>query len=137
VKAGVKIVRVKEGRVVWRETSTFTLTDSYKKFYQYAKGDAKSGIWWHPEKQLASHNIKISLIFLRYLAGIMLMINSFKNPTLFSILFILLVLYIIYSFRKVYIQTEKFEAGLWGIVIQFISDFSVMTGFLSGLLQKK
>jgi len=136
VKQGVKIVRIKEARVVWRETSTFTFTDSYKKFYQYAKGDAKSGIWWHPSKQLASHNIKVSLIFLRYLVGTILLIFSFQSPTTFYILLTTLIFYIIYSFRKVYIQTRKFEAGLWGIVIQFLSDFAVMGGFISGMVDR-
>lgn len=136
VKHGVKIVRVKEARVVWKESATFTLSDSYKKFFQYAKGDAKSGIWWHPEKQFASHNIKVSLIFLRYLLGSVLFIYSLNSPTTFYILLSAVSLYILFSFRKVYIQTGNFKAGLWGIVIQFVSDFAVMRGFLTGLMSK-
>lgn len=148
VKQGVKIVRVKEARVVWRESSTFTLSKSMKKFYQYAKGDARSGIWWHPSKQLTSHNIKISLIFLRYLAGFILLTLSFSKvdslscpPTCASfwrvILLLLLILYIFRSFRKVYLQTNSLKAGAWGIAIQFMSDFAVMGGFTSGMLGKK
>lgn len=136
VKQGVKIVSVKEARVVWKESSTFTLTDSMNKFYQYAKGDARSGIWWHPAKQLASHNIKISLIFLRYLAGIVLILLSFNSPTILVVLVLLVLLYILWSFRKVYLQTNNLRAELWGIVIQFLSDFAVMGGFLSGLISK-
>lgn len=137
VKAGVKIVRVEEAKVVWKETSTFTLADSYKKFYQYAVGDAKSGIWWHPAKQLASHNIKISFIFIRYMVGLALLLLSINSPTLLVLLGILLVLYIFHSFRKVYLQTNNLQAGVWGIAIQFLSDFAVMGGFLRGLLEKK
>src|SRR3990172_3067125 len=33
VKTGVKIVRVEEAKVVWRESGTFTLSKSIKKFY--------------------------------------------------------------------------------------------------------
>src|SRR3990170_376476 len=107
VKQGVKIVRVKEARVVWSESGTFTLSDSMKKFYQYAKGDAKSGIWWHPAKQLASHNIKISLIFLRYAFGLILILLSITNPLILLVLLVLLILYIFWSFRKVYLQTNN------------------------------
>ncbi len=67
VKRNVRIVRVEEALVFWEETKTFTLKDSLRKFYYYAKGDSQAGIWWHPTKQLASHNIKISVIYLRYL----------------------------------------------------------------------
>jgi hypothetical protein len=47
-----------------------------------------------------------------------------------------LLLYIFWAFRKVYLLTQDLEAGLWGIIIQFSSDFAVMAGFLVGLVKK-
>lgn len=137
VKSGVKIARVKQARVRWEEPKTFTLADSAKKFYQYAKGDAQAGIWWHPSKQVASHNIKVSLIFLRYLVGFTLLILSIKNSMILVILLMLVILYIFLAFRKVFVETEDWKAGLWGIILQFTADFSVMAGFSQGLLRSK
>lgn len=137
VKERVKIVRVKEARVVWEESSLLSFSDSIKKFYQYAKGDAQAGIWWHPSKRLASHNIKISLIFVRYIAGLILVILALGSPLLWWIIVAGLVLYIFWAFRKVYLLTNDLKSGLWGIIIQFASDFAVMSGFLSGLIRRK
>ncbi len=137
VKHDVKIVRVKEAIVEWKESATFNFSDSMKKFYSYAKGDAQAGIWWHPEKQLASHNIKVSLIYLRYILGLILVIFGFTNPLLWNLALAGLVGYIFWAFRKVYLLTQDLNAGLWGIIIQFSSDFAVMAGFIAGLIAKK
>lgn len=134
VKTGIRIVRVKEAIVDWEEPASFTLTDLIKKFYQYAKGDAQAGIWWHPIKQLASHNIKISLIFIRYILGLILLLFAFNNPPLWPVIIAVLVCYIFWAFRKVYILSSDWKAGVWGIVLQFLSDFAVMGGFISGLI---
>lgn len=137
VKTGTRIVRVEKAIVDWEETKLFTLQDSLKKFFDYSKGDAQAGIWWHPGKQLASHNIKVVLIFIRYLIGLYLLINSFIKPSTLLLLSICLILYIFWIFRKVFVITGNWKAGLLGIVVQFSSDFVVMRGFLSGLLNKK
>jgi glycosyltransferase involved in cell wall biosynthesis len=136
VKTGTRIVRVKDAVVIWIEPASFTLMDSIKKFYQYAKGDAQAGIWWHPTQQLSSHNIKISLIFLRYILGIVMIILSVLFPFLWYFVFGILILYIFWAFRKVYLTYKDFRAGLWGIVVQISSDISVMMGFVIGLACK-
>jgi len=136
VKRGTRIVRVGEAIVYWKEPANFSLKDSIKKFYQYAKGDAQAGIWWHPTKQLASHNIKILSIFARYLIGLVLLILAFKNPLLWLALILVLIFYIFWAFRKVFIEFNDWKAGLWGIILQFLSDFAVMAGFISGLVGK-
>jgi glycosyltransferase involved in cell wall biosynthesis len=127
VKANVKIARVKKARVVWQETAKFTLKDFIKKTYFYAKGDAQARIWWHPSKRFTSHNIKIISIYARYLIVVALLL--LRKPL---IPFLFLILYTFWSFRKVYILTSDFRVGLWGIIIQFVSDLAVMSGFLSG-----
>lgn len=136
VKNNVKIARVKEAIVEWREPENFTFSDGVKKFFQYAKGDAQAKIWWHPEKRLASHNIKILSVFFRYIIGFLLLISSMNKPVILLVLLILVILYIIWSFRKVYLLTKDFKAGLWGIVLKFSCDFAVMAGFLKGWLIK-
>lgn len=133
VKAGAKIARVKNARVEWSIPRAYRgLID---KFYSYAKWDAKSGIWWHPVQRYASHNIKVVLIFVRYIIGFMMAIFAFRYPPLWSILVISLIFYIFWAFRKVFIEFRDWRAGLWGIIIQFISDFAVMWGFTAGIIK--
>jgi glycosyltransferase involved in cell wall biosynthesis len=126
VKTGARIVRVEQARVVWEEPAEFTLIVSLKKFFAYAKGDAQAGIWWHPTQQLASHNIRISLIFLRYLMGIILI----KYAT------ILLPAYLFWSIWKWRDVVIDWQARLWLPVVQVTSDLAVMSGFLWGLIKK-
>ncbi|OGM19776.1 hypothetical protein A2686_00500 [Candidatus Woesebacteria bacterium RIFCSPHIGHO2_01_FULL_38_10] len=135
VKNKVKIARVKQAVVEWRETNKLGFKVSLKKFYYYAKGDAQAGIWWHPSKQLASHNIKIISIFLRYMVGIILLFLSIFKPLLFLLTLLLGIIYSFWAFRKIYLLTSDWKAGLWGIVIQFTSDFCVMAGFANGLVK--
>ena len=137
VKKGVKIVRIKEARVVWEEARNLSLKDSLKKFYSYAKGDAQVGIWWHPSKQLASHNIKISLIFYRYIVGIILLLLAIRNNLIFTYLFIGVLIYLFWSIWKWRDVIKNWKARLWLPIIQVSSDFAIMTGFVSGLLPKK
>jgi len=110
LKAGAKFVVAKNAIVDWQmPDSIFEFT---RKIFNYAKGDAESGIWWHPVKKFQTHNIKILTIFLRYI--------------LFIIFPLLIPLYLIYAYTK---------AGLWGILLQFTSDFACIIGFSHGLLQ--
>jgi hypothetical protein len=45
-----------------------------------------------------------------------------------------LILYIFWAFRKVFIEFRDLRVGFWGIVIQFIADFAVMSGFTVGII---
>lgn len=136
VKTGVKIVRVGEARVVWQEVASMTLSESVKKFYSYAKGDAKIGIWWHPNKQLASHNIKISLIFIRYLIGLLFLIFCIYFHWQLGYLYLLVFIgiYLFYPIYKWFDVVKSVEGKLWLPIVQIISDFSIMIGFIHGLL---
>lgn len=135
VEEGVKIVRVKNARVEWGMPQKYS--EGIKKMFNYAKGDVQSGIWNHASKGLLSHNIKATSIFLRYLVWTAILLYSIMIPNLLYPPFLLLLLYIFWSFRKVYIRFRNVEAGFWGIAIQFVSDFAVMGGFLQGLIAKK
>jgi len=136
VKTGTRIMRVKEALVSWEETAKMTFGDSINKFRQYAKGDAQSGIWWHPAKRGTTHNIKISAIFARYLLGLVLIISSLFKPTLFTIILVLITLYLFWSIWKWRDVIKNWQARLWLPVIQLSSDFAVMVGFIEGLASK-
>ena len=132
LSAGAKYSRVKNARVEWRTPKT--LTEFAKKLYNYAKWDSEYGIWWDPAKKFASHNMKVLLVYLRYLVGIFLLILSLNNQLYIYPLFIGVLLYSFWAFFKVFKSTKNFKAGVWGILLQFTADLSVMLGFCAGKL---
>jgi glycosyltransferase involved in cell wall biosynthesis len=134
IKSKAVIARVKNARVEWGMPET--LNEAFKKMFLYAKGDARSKIWWHPTKKYSSHNIKILLVFARYLAGLVGLIYVFKNPPFWPFLILILFLYIFWAYRKVFIEFEDKRVALWGIILQFTSDFAGMSGFLSGITDR-
>lgn len=134
IKDGAKIARVKTARVEWAIPDN--LTDAFNKLFSYAKGDAASKIFIHPLKGLMSHNIKTLFVFLRYLTGFFLFVKGISYTPLLFVLGILIILYIFWAFRKVYIATGSVNAGLWGIVLQFTADVAVMGGFLKGISEQ-
>ncbi len=136
VKNKSRIVRVEEARVIWEEAGTFSLKDSLKKFFSYAKGDAKIGIWWHPSKQLASHNIKISTIYLRYLIGLIILIETLIGNITPLFLISLIILYLIYPIWKWRDVITNWKAWVYLPIVQITSDFAVMSGFLTGIFKK-
>ena len=132
IKLGMKFARVKNAIVEWGIPET--LKETMRKLYSYSKWDAKYGTWWHPVHKLSSHNIKVSLVFVRYILGLLLLVLGLKNILLWNVLLIALVLYILWSFKKVYSQFGDWRAGLWGVLLQFGADLAVMTGFVAGTI---
>lgn len=128
-QASTKIVRIKDAIVEWRESGNYI--DRFRKFFNYAKGDAESGIWWNPVKRFKTHNIKVLTIFGRYLIAAFILILTDFSP---FILGILSGLYALFAFTKTYSKTADFKASLWAIVIQVISDWAVMAGFAAGTI---
>jgi len=133
VKTGIRTARVGEAKVIWEEIGNLTFKKFLGKLFNYSKGDAKAGIWYHPVQALASHNIKISLIFLRYFLGLFLLIYSYFMPVLLHLLVILVLLYLFYSVWKWCDVISNWRGRLWLPVIQISSDIAVMAGFVSGL----
>jgi len=136
IKSGVKVARVKNAIVYWKETANLTFKDSMNKFYQYAKGDAQSGIWWHPEKRLASHNLKISSIFVRYFFGLIFLFVPLFNTGLLIYWLTGLLFYLYWSIWKWRDIVKVWKARIWLPVIQISSDVVIMTGFIDGLKSK-
>lgn len=118
VKNQIRMARVGDARVIWEETKHFTLKDFFLKIFNYAKGDAKTRIWIHPISGIMSHNVKILLVFIRYLLAVLLL---FYYPL---VLVLLVLLYLFMALKK---------AGFWGIPLQIVSDMAVMLGFLYGI----
>lgn len=136
VKNGVKIEVAGKGRVIWDMPNN--LGEFFKKIYSYSQGDVKTGIWFHPSKGFMSHNIKALFVFLRYF--LVFLFFSFYLLTLhLAFLYLglsLLLLYIFYVLLKIKMKTKNFEVFLWGFIMQFVCDFAVILGFVSGFLAK-
>lgn len=132
IKAGAKIARVKDAIVYWQ--LPLTLNEGFKKMFLYAKGDAKSGIWWHPIKKFSTHNIKIAFVYLRYVFVLYLLLLLPIFPFIILPLVLGGIFYMFWAFKKVFLRTNNLKAGLCGVFVQFASDIAVMGGFLSGLV---
>ena len=119
LKAGAKFVTAKNAVVDWEMPNS--IYDFGFKIYGYAKGDAKSGIWWHPVKKWRTHNLKVLTIFLRYLLFLFVLLEFG-----YLYLFVAIGIYFFWAYSK---------AGLWGILLQLTSDFACIIGFSHGILQ--
>jgi glycosyltransferase involved in cell wall biosynthesis len=135
VKKGMKIIRVKEARVVWMEMKNMTLSKAFKKFFDYAKGDGEAGIWWHPAKRFSSHNIKILTIYARYFVFMAFLIFVVKYPNYWLIFLLLVTVYCLLSIYKWRDVIKDTKTRVWLPVIQFLSDFAVMSGFFVGTIK--
>lgn len=134
VKLGLKYSRVKSAIVEWGMPKS--LKEFFNKTRDYAKWDVQYGIWWHPTQRLMSHNIKALSIFARYIFLIGLLILSFIYSYLFAYWVIGLFIYLIWAFRKVYLEFGDWRTSILGPVLQIASDMAVMSGFLAGLFGK-
>jgi glycosyltransferase involved in cell wall biosynthesis len=133
LKKGIKIARVPNATVSWSPPNT--LPEVFNKFYMYAIGDAQTGIWWHPGKNLCTHNIKIMSIFARYLIGLSALVLSIFSLFFLYILILGFILYTSWSLYKMRNEVKNQFSLMLVPLIQIISDVAVMSGFLSGSLR--
>lgn len=134
VQNKAKISRMKNATVEWGMPET--ISDFYLKIKNYAKGDAKSNNWIFPGKGIMSHNIKVLSVFVRYLLALTLFLFSLFGNLSFAYLLICILTYLVWAFRKVYLEFNDRKVALWGTVAQIVSDFAVMEGFLLGIFGK-
>jgi glycosyltransferase involved in cell wall biosynthesis len=132
LKANARISRVKDAIVEWGMPTS--INDFFSKVYGYARGDALTKIWIFPGKGLMSHNIKSLLILLRYILGLGIFVLSFKYHVLLPALVVLFLFYLLWSYRKVFLEFGSWKVAIWGPVFQITSDIAVIGGFLSGLI---
>lgn len=131
LKLGLRYARVKNAIVEWGMPES--IFNFYLKIYSYAKWDSQKKIWWNPTQRFASHNIKVVLVLVRYLLGLAFLIFCLIHPPLFPILIILVLAYLLWAFRKVFLEFEKVGVALWGPILQITADFGVIIGFINGL----
>lgn len=134
VKAGAGIGRAKEAIVYWKIPTN--VKSAFKKFYDYAKWDAKKMIFWHPVQKFKSHNIKALLKVLRYLVFLVTLILAINNGLFLFIFFLEILIYSFWAFRKIFEEFQDIETALWGVPIQFLTDFAVIGGFFAGIIDK-
>lgn len=133
VKNEAKIARVKNAIVEWGMPET--LSEFYSKVRNYAKGDAKSNVWLFPGKGLASHNIKALFVLFRYILGISLFICILIFQTPLLVYWIIgLLIYLSWSYRKVYMVFRESRVAVWGPILQITADIAVIKGFVSGII---
>lgn len=134
INHGVRLSRVKNAVVEWGMPES--LGEFFHKIYNYALGDAKSRVWSFPGKSLTSHNIKALFVVVRYLLGIWIAAVCFMYG-MAPLSLILILVYLVWSFRKVYVLFGDFRTAMWGPPVQLVCDFAVMGGFISGFLDLK
>lgn len=128
---GLVFTRVKNAIVRWGMPQT--IGEFSKKVFNYAKGDAKSKIWKHPLPNNTSHNIKVVKLFLRYIFGLSLLILAMTYPLLWLVVIPGLFFYSFWAFRKSFSAYRDLRVGLWGVLLQYVSDVYVMAGFIRGV----
>ncbi len=124
-KAKAKIVFKKDAIVYWIPRSTFKQT--FIMLFRFAYGDAEAKIF----------RPKVSLVFLRYLIGILLLFIFFssKSYVLFNTLSFILILYIVWAIRKNYRYVNDLRAIYFLPAIQFVADFAVLLGTSGGIIK--
>jgi len=132
---GAKFLTVKEALVDWEMPKT--LKEGIKKFYFYAKGDGQIGIWWDKNKKLKTHNIKLLIIYVRYLFGLALFLLGFFNPSFWFALAFFFLIYLFWAILKSYNDIRRRQAILFLPMIQVMSDLAVMIGFAVGSLKRR
>ncbi|EKD85743.1 MAG: sugar transferase related protein, partial [uncultured bacterium] len=125
-KIGAKILFAKDAVVFWKPRKN--LKDAFVMFYRFAKGDAESGI------------IRPKVVFIlgRYIAGFLAVFLLFYTHSLFLVVLILVLFinYVLWAALKNYKYVDNLLSVFYLIALQFLSDFAVIAGTLSGLISR-
>jgi len=68
--------------------------------------------------------------------GILLLVFGVKFHLLLFLLLIGLFLYLLWAYRKIFLEFGDWRISLWGPILQITSDMAVIGGFTSGILSK-
>jgi glycosyltransferase involved in cell wall biosynthesis len=123
-KINATIVFEEKAIVYWTPRSDFE--DAFIMFYRFAKGDAESCIF----------RPKVSFIFLRYIAGMILLVTYvlLKSYFILNTVCIILSAYILWAIIKNYRYVKDLRAVFLLPLIQFTSDIAVILGTISGVI---
>lgn len=131
VQSGARIFRNPRAIVNWEAPKN--IWSFSKKVRNYALGDIETGIWWHPILKFKTHNIKAMTIIARYALFSLQLLLSFAHHV-FLISFVATFLsYLLWSIWKNRDIVDDSKARAFLPLVQIVSDFSVMTGFLAGI----
>lgn len=124
-KMKVKIAFRQDAVAYWQPRSN--LHDAYIMFFRFAYGDAEARIF----------RPKVLLIFLRYLAGIILAISAImmQSYLLMGVIIISLLLYCIWAIKKNYRYVREWQAFFILPLLQFTADIAVMAGTVMGIFK--
>ena len=115
--------------VYWPQRNN--LKEAFRQFYNYALGDGQ--VFFSPYQ---SHSVKISLIFFRYLIGLLVLILVIKKPSLWPIPVFLLLTYLVFWPIIKFGKRLSWQTLVFAPFIQLLSDLAVMAGTLGGVLEK-
>lgn len=137
IKNGVKLSRRPAALVIWSELANITMYKLAQKFYSYARGDAETGIWWHPTKKFFTHNFKVLTIFARYTIFALLALSTvlgFIKPIYLATYVLFYMYFISFKFyKRLPWELWYLESVFYIYLVQSVSDLSVMAGFLAGV----
>lgn len=119
-KAGAHISFEPEAIVWWQPPAR--PAEAARKFFRYAQGDAEAGI----------NRPKIKYIFVRYTAGLVLLLLRYD-----LLLFTFILFYFLWSWQKNFKYAKIPESVFWLPAMQIIADLSVMGGFLVGMTRRR
>lgn len=125
-EAGFKIVFQKTAIVNW--SPPVNIFNTFKMFFRFALGDIQAGIL----------RTKVIYIFLRYIFAVYLLVLCPIEKSVILNLFLLFsfLSYIAWSIQKNYRYVKNPQAIFYLPLLQFTSDFAVMSGTTLGILQK-
>lgn len=116
----------KKAVVYWQQKKN--LSDAFKQFFSYAKGDGQA-FYIRPQTPF---------LYLRYFAGFAIFGAAiyYRSIILGFVLLLLIFLYLIWAISKNYRYVKDLEAFFWLPVLQISSDIAVMIGMIYGFLKK-
>lgn len=124
---GAKFFFAKHAFVYWPQRKN--IIQAFFQFFSYAKGDGQA-FYLRPQTPL---------LFTRYIVGFCLIVLAIisNSKFLFTIIYLLLALYIFWSIYKNYRYVKDIKGLIYLPVLQFTSDLAVISGFLVGLVLRK
>lgn len=127
----INIARVPQAFVYWYAPKT--LRDAFNKIFSYSAGIAQTGTWQHPSESLATVRANVFSTYLRYAVGGVLLALSILNLFFLYILTLAVTLYVFWALWRKKEEIENQKALMLVPLVQVLSDFAVMSGFLSGI----
>jgi glycosyltransferase involved in cell wall biosynthesis len=125
-KLKVKIVFQKDAFVNWMPVENFN--QAYIMFFRFAFGDIESGIF----------RPKVSLIFARYILGLIVLLSSLylKSVILIQLLLIAILFYLVWAVFKNYKYVKDYRAIIYLPLFQITSDIAVIKGSIAGAIKR-